>query len=54
MRVYRKTENRRYFPEKVKNWPHNFVVLGDALCFFSIVYGQGMTSAALQAMALNK
>ncbi len=40
--------------DKLINQPENFVVLGDAFCAFNPVYGQGMTIAAMGAMALDK
>jgi hypothetical protein len=51
---YRATENRLRQYERLKTWPERFLVIGDAVCAFNPVYGQGMTTAALAAENLRR
>lgn len=51
---YQRTANVMRLYEKLTNWPRRFAVLGDAVCCFNPVYGQGMTVSALAAETLDK
>jgi flavin-dependent dehydrogenase len=49
---YRGTSSRWRHYEQMERWPERFVVLGDAFCGFNPIYGQGMSAAAMSAVAL--
>lgn len=51
--THRQTGNRRHRYDQVRGWPDGLVVVGDALCAFDPVYGQGITVAALEACVLR-
>lgn len=50
---YRRTENQWRHYEKI-SLPAGLIALGDAVCCFNPIYGQGMTAAAMGAMTLDK
>ncbi|GAA1961391.1 FAD-dependent oxidoreductase [Catenulispora subtropica] len=45
--------NVRHRFERMRSFPDGFLLLGDAVSAFNPVYGQGMTSAAMQAEAMR-
>ncbi|MER6081584.1 FAD-dependent monooxygenase [Streptomyces sp. NPDC001833] len=51
--VTRATVNRRYFYERMRAWPDNFTVLGDALAAYNPVYGHGLAVGAQSALLLR-
>jgi flavin-dependent dehydrogenase len=51
--LHRQTGNRRQRHAEVRDWPHGIVAVGDALCCFDPVYGQGITVSACQALLLR-
>ncbi|QYD71611.1 FAD-dependent monooxygenase [Paraburkholderia edwinii] len=46
-------ENRRRYFERYTGWPRGLIALGDAICRFNPVYGQGMAAAAKEALLLR-
>src|SRR5262249_55893947 len=49
----RATENRLRHYDRLARFPDGVVALGDAVCAFNPVYGQGMSAAALGAEVLD-
>jgi 2-polyprenyl-6-methoxyphenol hydroxylase-like FAD-dependent oxidoreductase len=52
--TYRRTENQWRHYHELNRWPERFVVLGDAVCAFNPIYGQGMTSGAESSLVLDR
>jgi hypothetical protein len=50
--IHRLPSNQWRHVERVASLPAGLVMLGDAVCSFNPIYGQGMSSAAMQADAL--
>lgn len=51
---HRIPSSQRRHPERMERVPAGLVLVGDSLCSFNPTYGQGMSTAALQAEALGR
>lgn len=53
IRGYRTPTNTWRHFERLPRWPRGLIALGDAVCHYNPIYGQGMSAAAVSAAALE-
>ncbi len=51
---YTNVDNQWRPHHAVRNWPDRLIAVGDAVCVFNPVYGQGLTVAAMEAELLQR
>ncbi|MEU8968897.1 FAD-dependent monooxygenase [Streptomyces monashensis] len=51
---YTNADNQWRSYHAVKDWPERLIAVGDAVCVFNPVYGQGLTVAAMEAELLHR
>ena len=54
IRIHKIPSSRWRHYEKLRSFPENLVLIGDSVCAFNPIFGQGMTVAAKSASLLNK
>jgi 2-polyprenyl-6-methoxyphenol hydroxylase-like FAD-dependent oxidoreductase len=50
---YRRTENRIRHYDKLPRHLENFLLMGDSVCCFNPIYGQGMSVASMESLTLD-